>query len=168
MASKLKRIIIHWTAGYSYPNNIEAQRYHFLVDKDGKVYDGYHEPEDNIDCTDGDYAPHTGGGNTGSIGISMCGMDKFDTIHKKTPHPITLEQMEATCKKCGELCIKYNIKPTANSILTHAMFGLLYPNTTSKGKIDICYLPPINVFGIEECNEILKKKVIWYYNNLKK
>ena len=167
MASKLKRIIIHWTAGYSYPNNIETQRYHFLVDKDGKVYDGYHKPEDNIDCTDGDYAPHTGGGNTGAIGISMCGMVGFDTIKKNTKSPITLEQMEATCKKCAELCKEYDISPNVKTIMTHAMFGLLYPKTISHGKIDIIYLPPIKLYGVEECNKTLRNKVMWYYNRLK-
>lgn len=69
-----KRIILHWTAGTNYPNTTDLQHYHFLIDKDGKVYNGVYTPEDNLNCYDGKYAQHTGGGNTGSIGIAVCGM----------------------------------------------------------------------------------------------
>ena len=73
----MKRIIIHWTASRYYPNDYEKHFYHYLIDKDGKVYNGYYTPEDNLDCSDGKYAAHTGGGNTGSIGIAMCAMAGF-------------------------------------------------------------------------------------------
>ena len=43
----MKRIIIHWTAGGYYPTTAEKEVYHFLVDKDGKVYNGKFAPENN-------------------------------------------------------------------------------------------------------------------------
>ena len=60
----MKRIIIHWTAGGYYPTTAEKEVYHFLVDKDGKVYNGKFAPENNLKCVKGCYAAHTGGGNT--------------------------------------------------------------------------------------------------------
>ena len=70
----MKRIIIHWTAGTYQPNNTDFEHYHYLVNGDGMVINGKFKPEDNLNCNDGKYAAHTGGGNTGSIGIAMCGM----------------------------------------------------------------------------------------------
>ena len=63
-----KRLIIHWSAGRYYPSEFEKQYYHYLVDVEGKIYNGKFLPEDNNNCNDGKYAAHTGGGNTGSIG----------------------------------------------------------------------------------------------------
>ena len=33
---KMKRIIIHWTAGAWFPNATDKEHYHFLIDKNGK------------------------------------------------------------------------------------------------------------------------------------
>ena len=74
----MKRIIYHWTASGHYPTDFEKNFYHFLIDRNGKIYEGKYKPEDNSDCTDGKYSAHTGGGNTGSIGIAFCGMANFD------------------------------------------------------------------------------------------
>ena len=74
---KIKRIIIYWTAGGWFPNATDKEHYHFLIDKNGKTINGKHKVEDNINCNDGKYAAHCGGGNTGSIGVAMCGMLNF-------------------------------------------------------------------------------------------
>ena len=71
----MKRIILHWTAGRYYPTQFEKQYYHFLIDKDGRIYNGIHKPEDNLNCSDGNYAAHTGGGNTGSIGFRLFNLN---------------------------------------------------------------------------------------------
>ena len=68
----MKRIILHWTAGANEPNNTDYQHYHYLVNGNGVVVKGKYNPEDNLNCNDGKYAQHTGGGNTGSIGVAMC------------------------------------------------------------------------------------------------
>ena len=68
----MKRIIIHWTAGTYQPNSTEFEHYHYLINRDGLVIKGKHSVQDNKNCTDGNYAAHTGGGNTGSIGVAVC------------------------------------------------------------------------------------------------
>ena len=79
----MKRIIIHWTAGSYNVNSSVLNSYHYAVDDKGGVVPCNHRPEDNENCQDGNYAAHTGGGNTGSIGVSMCGMYGFDLKNKK-------------------------------------------------------------------------------------
>mgnify|MGYP003620530055 FL=1 len=64
MAKGLDKIIIHWTAGAPVPNAVDKEHYHFIIDQEGKAHIGNYKPEDNINCKDGKYARHTGGGNT--------------------------------------------------------------------------------------------------------
>lgn len=99
----MKRIIIHWTAGTNYPNQTDKNHYHFLIDKDGRVTNGKYKPEDNEDCYDGGYAPHTGGGNTGSIGIALCGMQGFLNSKNTGHYPLTKVQIERCFKLIAEL-----------------------------------------------------------------
>ena len=75
----VKRIILHWSAGRYYPSEFEKRYYHFLIDVEGNVYSGLFKPEDNDNYLDGKYAAHTGGGNTGSIGVCLCGMFGFQS-----------------------------------------------------------------------------------------
>ena len=58
----MKRIIIHWTAGFGSPNFVDKKHYHYLIDSSGGVHNGDFKPEDNENCNDGKYAAHTGGG----------------------------------------------------------------------------------------------------------
>ena len=84
----IKRIILHWTAGRYYPTQFEKQYYHYLVDKDGRIYEGIFKPEDNNNCSDGKYAQHTGGGNTGSIGVALCSMYGFKSRQNAGQFPV--------------------------------------------------------------------------------
>ena len=61
----MKRIILHWSAGSYKPNSTDMAHYHYLIDGDGEIKEGFLKPEDNLNCNDGRYAAHTGGGNTG-------------------------------------------------------------------------------------------------------
>ena len=70
----MKRIILHWSAGGYTPSQVDFEHYHFLVLKNGDILKGKYTPEDNLNCNDGHYAAHTGGFNTGSIGIALCAM----------------------------------------------------------------------------------------------
>ena len=162
----MKRVIIHWTAGANKPNSTDLLHYHFLVDSDGKVYKGKYKPEDNENCTDGKYAQHTGGGNTGSIGVSMCGMyvpPKTDL--RKTKYPLTRKQCEATFKLVADVCKKYQIPVTAQNIMTHYEFGKSHPNTSSAGKIDIIYLPPYPEQTADKIGNFIRSKIRWYSIN---
>lgn len=133
----MKRIIIHHTAGTYIPNNIDKKAYHYLVDNNGKVFEGIYKPEDNENCNDGKYAAHTLKGNTGSIGVSACCNMRFNLTAKVSPYPLTLVQFKSICKLCSELCKKYKIP--VDNIFTHYGFDLAH--NIKQGKVDITYLP---------------------------
>ncbi len=158
----MKKIILHWTAGFYYPTAYEKNYYHFLVDKDGTVHDGIYKPEDNLNCNDGRYAPHTGGGNTGAIGLAMCAMAGFKSSSCVGDYPITKKQFEASMKLCAELSIKYKIPIAQESIMTHYEFGVKHPSSSSAGKIDIIYLPPYPWVEKNDIGAFIRSKIKWY------
>lgn len=164
----LTKICLHWTAGANNPCSTDLKSYHYLVDSQGKIYSGNHRPEDNINCNDGNYAAHCGGGNTGCIGISACGMAGFDTKNKKTKFPLTQKQVEAMCDKAAEICIKYGINVDKNSVFTHYEFGQNNPKTSSYGKIDFIYLPYLPNLQKERIGNYLRNKIQWYILKRKK
>lgn len=149
-----KNIIMHWTGGNYTPCSTDLEHYHYLVDKSGNVYTGKYTPQDNENCTDGKYAAHCGGGNTGRIGISLC-------CRKNTNTPPIKIQVEAFCKLAAQLCHVYGLKPI--DCITHAEFGQKNPKTSSYGKIDINSIPYANKSGITECGNYLRNKIQWYY-----
>ena len=133
-----------------------------MINGDGLVVKGKYKPEDNLNCNDGKYAQHTGGGNTGSIGVSMCGMLGFKSSKDVGKYPLTKKQCESCFKKVAELCKQYNIPITAQTVMTHYEFGKAHPNTSSAGKIDIIYLPP---YPQERAvGDFIRNKVKWYYS----
>lgn len=160
----MNKIIIHWTAGTYQPNTTDLEHYHFLIDGEGKKHNGKYKPENNENCNDGKYAAHTGGGNTGAIGVSMCAMAGFNSAASCGNYPITPVQLEACFKLCAELCKKYNI-PVEN-VMTHYEFGINHPDTTSHGKIDIIYLPPYPLIKRNEVGGFIRNKIRWYLNKL--
>lgn len=158
----MKRIVIHWTAGAYYPTDYEKEHYHFLIDKDGKVHNGKFKPEDNEVCRPGKYAAHTGGGNTGSIGVAICAMAGFKNSSSVGKYPILKKQFESTMEFCAKLAAKYNIEITPETVLTHYEFGIKNPKSTSAGKIDITYLPPYSWVSKSETGSFIRSKVKWY------
>ncbi len=158
----MKRVIIHWTAGAYYPSDYEKEHYHYLVDKDGKVHNGKFKPEDNNICTTGNYAAHTGGGNTKSIGIAICGMAGFKNSANVGKYPILKKQFESTMEFCASLAKKYNLGISPQTFMTHYEFGVNNPKTTSAGKIDIIYLPPYSWVAKNEIGSFIRSKIKWY------
>ena len=71
---QFKRVVCHWTAGANFPSPEDLEAYHVLCDRVGHFHRGNHPITDNLDCSDDDYARHTGGLNTGSVGFAYCGM----------------------------------------------------------------------------------------------
>jgi len=161
----MKKIIIHWTAGFGMPTAHELECYHYLIDTLGKLHQGKFKPEDNLNCEDNKYAHHTGGGNTGSIGVSMCGMVGFQSSSHIGSCPITKVQFEACMKLCAELAKKYDIKITPDTIMTHYEFGQKHPDTTSYGKIDIIFIPPYSWLSKDDCGSFIRSKIGWYQEN---
>lgn len=162
----MKRIIIHWTAGSYMPNEHELNCYHYLVGSKGEVYYGSHKPEDNENCNDGNYAAHTGGGNTGSIGIAVCGMFGFKNRQSVGNYPLTAVQCERLFKLVAEVAKKYKINITPQTVMTHYEFGVQHPNTDSKGKIDIIYLPPFPTVKQSEVGDYIRNKAKWYSSKI--
>lgn len=162
----MKRLIIHWTGGSYTPNARDLECYHFLVDDTGKVHKGKFRPEANLNCQKGKYAAHTGGGNTGSIGVSMCGMYGFKNKTCTGNYPITARQFEAVMKLCAELTIKYSIEITPQTVMTHYEFGEKHPDTTSAGKIDITYIPPYSWVDKNDAGSFIRSKIKWYRNQI--
>ena len=158
----INRIILHWTAGRYYPTQFEKQFYHYLIDKDGRLYKGIYSPEDNLDCSDNKYAAHTGGGNTGSIGVAFCAMSGYKSPQSVGKYPILPIQFESCMAFCAELCKKYCIQIDDNHVLTHYEFGQKHPKTTSFGKIDIVYLPCHNWVGKNDIGSFIRSKIRWY------
>jgi len=163
----MKRIIIHWTAGGYFPTVDEKRCYHFLIDKSGNIHKGKFQPEANEICKIDQYAAHTGGGNTGSIGVSMCAMSGFKNKDNIGNYPITAKQFEATMKLCAELSDKYKFDITPNTVMTHYEFGLKNPKTSSAGKIDIIYIPSYSWVAQAEVGSFIRSKIKWYKQNLK-
>ena len=166
--TSLSKICLHWTAGSNKPCDTDLKAYHFLVDTNGRIYPGTHKPEDNLNCKDGNYAAHCGGGNTGCIGISCCGMYKFDLKSKQTKYPLTQKQVESMCNKVAELCIKYEIQINENSVFTHYEFGQTHPKTSSYGKIDFTYISYLPNLQKERIGNYLRNKIQWYLIKQKK
>ena len=158
----MDKIIIHWTAGGYYPNAVDRAHYHFLVDKNGKVYNGNYAPKDNENCYDGKYAAHTGGGNTRAIGVGLCGMASFVDKHNVGHYPLTKKQCESAFKLIAQLAKRYNIPVDSKHVMTHYEFGLKNPKTISRGKIDIIYLPPYPDVSQEKVGNFVRQKIRWY------
>lgn len=163
----MKKIIIHWTAGGPVPTSYEKEHYHYLVDSLGKIHLGKFKPEANLVCREGLYAMHTGGGNTGSIGVSLCGMANFKNPKDQGKFPITKVQFEATMKLCAQLATQYDIKITPDTVMTHYEFGQSHPETTSYGKIDIIFLPPYPWVSKNDVGSFIRSKIRWYEENEK-
>lgn len=162
----MKRIILHWTAGGLVPTSYEKEFYHYLVDSVGKVYPGKFKPEANSICRNGMYAAHTGGGNTDSIGVSMCGMANFRSKNNMGDFPITKVQFESAMKLCAKLAKQYGIYVSPETVMTHYEFGQKHPETTSYGKIDIIFIPPYPWVSKDDIGSFIRSKIRWYEDNL--
>lgn len=166
----MKRIVIHWTAGGGMPNDTDKEHYHYLVDIGGRFYCGKFKPEDNLVCKNDKtgkpmYACHTGGGNTGSIGVAFCGMRNFKNRENIGDCPITRIQFETVMQLCAEICKKYHITVTPQTVMTHYEFGKSHPKSSSAGKIDIVYLPPFSYVKQSDVGEFVRNKIRWYVNH---
>lgn len=164
MASLANRITFHHTGGVYTPNARDKYCYHYLVDNKGKIYKGDFSVADNFNCTDNKYAAHCGEGNTKNIGIAFCGNYHFSWKTKATSYPLTRIQLEAGFKLAAELCTKYNITISPETVFTHFEFD--QRKKKPEGKIDIIYLPPFPSVKINTVGSFIRNKVSWYMHHL--
>lgn len=163
--TSLNKICLHWTAGANLPCQLDLNSYHYCVDKLGRIYPGTNTPEDNINCYDGKYAKHCSGGNTGCIGLSVCGMAGFSLSKKQTKYPLTQKQIEAFCCLAAYLSVKYGILISEKSVFTHYEFDR--KKAKPEGKIDITYihyLPNLSQYSV---GNYLRQKISWYRDKVK-
>ena len=163
---KLKRKIInHWTAGQNIPNTTDFEHYHFIVSGDGDVYHGDHKIEANDNTADGDYAAHTGGGNTRSIGVAVSAMVGYKSPKQLGEAPITKVQIEKMFELNAKLLFKEGFKKaTPENLMTHYEFGKSHPTTSSAGKIDITCIPSYPDVKPDECGNFIREKTQYYLN----
>lgn len=139
--TSMERIICHWTGGGYKASTLDRQHYHILIEDDGVLIRGLHEISDNAYTGDGDYAAHTRGRNTRSIGISVCCMaGAREKPFKPGKYPMTQTQWERMAEVAAELARAYDIPVTPKTVLGH---GEVQANlgTPQKGKWDPMVLP---------------------------
>jgi N-acetyl-anhydromuramyl-L-alanine amidase AmpD len=143
----MKRIIWHWSAGQHTPSSLDREHYHFIIDGAGKVHNGNLPPEANLSTGDGQYAAHTKGCNTGSIGIAVAAMaGAVERPFKAGAHPVTPAQVEALVKLTRDLAAKYKIPVTRETVLSHAEVQPTL-KIAQRGKWDIAWLPGMTAPG---------------------
>ena len=169
----MKRICIHWTAGTGFPSEFEKQHYHRLVDYRGDIYPGKKPPEVNLPkngkyLTEADdYVAHCGGGNSFCIGWALCGMAGFVNPQKPGSNLLRKMQFEKACYGIARDCNLYHIPVTPETVFTHYEFGKANPNTPSRGKIDIIWLPFRPDIPANKVGAFFRSTVNWYLQKIK-
>ena len=116
----MRRIVCHWTAGAYNPSENDLMHYHILIDGDGDLHRGTHTIADNESTGDGDYARHTSGLNTRSIGVSVCCMaGARESPFQSGDFPMKRVQWDTMIEVVAQLCRKYNIAITPTTVLGH-------------------------------------------------
>lgn len=140
--AKMRRIIVHWTAGLHKASDLDREHYHILIEGDALIRRG----KPSIALNDGGgvkpgYAAHTLNCNTGSIGVSLCCMaGAVASPFIPGSAPMTREQWDRLPIVLADLCRRYGIPVTRQTVLSHAeVQGTL--GIQQRGKWDIARLP---------------------------
>jgi len=141
----MKRIILHWTEGWREPNAVDLEHYHFLIAENrlsvARVARGDHSVADNVSTADDDYAAHTRGLNTGSIGVALCGMVGCEERPRKPgKNPYSQAQYNLMVKAVAQLCEFYKIPVTPQTVLAHGEVQAVL-GVKQAGKWDPMYFP---------------------------
>jgi peptidoglycan hydrolase-like protein with peptidoglycan-binding domain len=116
----MKRIICHWSEGNYKANSTDLEHYHILIEGDGTVRGGDYTILDNLSTSDGNYAAHTLGTNTGSIGVACCGMAGCqESPFKPGSQALKKSQWDVMVQVVAELCQFYGIPVTPTTVLGH-------------------------------------------------
>jgi len=139
--AQMQRIIVHWTAGANTASALDREHYHILIEGGGKVVRGKPSIDLNQAPVKKGYAAHTLNCNSGSIGVSLCGMaGAVESPFSAGRSPITREQWEILPSVLADLCRRYSIPVTPSTVLSHAeVQGTL--GIAQRGKWDISRLP---------------------------
>lgn len=140
--AKISRIIFHWTAGQNKASDLDREHYHILIEGDGKLVRGKPSIALNGEPkAKAGYAAHTLNCNTGSIGVSLCGMaGAVESPFNPGKQPITRMQWEALAAVLAQLCKRYAVPVDRKTVLSHAEVQPTL-KITQRGKWDISRLP---------------------------
>ncbi|MBV8299244.1 MAG: N-acetylmuramoyl-L-alanine amidase [Candidatus Eremiobacteraeota bacterium] len=126
---ELRSISLHWTA-HDYEQVFPA--YHFVLTRpDDVVVHHTHDLRENMRDVRLDpalpYAPHTRGGNSWSIGLSIAAM-RGATPSDFGAYPLTEPQLDALCRVAATLAAFYgigvaNVRTHAEAALADGYFG---------------------------------------------
>lgn len=136
----MKRLVVHWTAGAGFPSPEDAEAYHLLIDRVGLPHRGDHAITDNLSTADDDYAAHTRGLNTGAIGLALCGMaGANEKPFAPGRYPLTAPQWNNALLAAADLCERYGITPSRQSLLMHCEVEP-FLGVEQRGKWDVSVL----------------------------
>lgn len=156
----MKRVHVHWTAGAYAASENDREHYHILVDGDCGLVRGKYSIIANVSTSDADgYAAHTKSANTGAIGISACCMaGAVENPFNAGKYPLQIEQWDMLARVAADLCLKYGIKVTPETVLQH---GEVQQNLgiAQDGKWDICALPWEPSWSAAEVGDDFRKRV---------
>jgi nucleoid-associated protein YgaU len=139
--ASMKRIICHWTGGAYKASVLDRMHYHILIEDNGDLVRGCCSIKDNESARDGRYAAHTLRCNTGSIGVAVCCMAGASELpFQEGPFPMTEVQWERMADIVAELCDRYDIAVTDQTVIGH---GEVQCNLgiAQRGKWDPLVLP---------------------------
>lgn len=139
-AAKMQRVIVHWTAGAHKASALDKKHYHIMVEGGGTLVRGDKAIKLNEAPAKKGYAAHTLNCNSGSIGVSVCCMaGAIESPFNAGKHPMTRVQWDAMMAVVADLCTKYKIPVTPETVLSHAeVQGTL--GIKQRGKWDIARL----------------------------
>lgn len=187
-----RRIILHWTAGEHGPTDLELDSYHFLVEH---AHLESPDPEDDVvavrrgvpvaenmgDVGDPtpvgdpnvDYAAHTRGWNSYSVGVAICGMrGAVDRRPGGTvdpgSSPITRQQVRLTFGFLWTACAVWGLDPSdPNDLTTHFEAEHLhgvdqYPAGEGSWRWDVTWIPGLDLPTREDYGYWIREQVASY------
>lgn len=159
-AATMTRVILHWTGGAHVASILDRQHYHLIVEGDGNVVRGDLPISANRAPIRGNYATHTLGCNSGSIGVSLASMaGAKESPWNPGSHPLTAEQWAAGAEIVAELCRRYAIPVTPETVLSHAEVQETL-GIRQRGKWDIARLAfDPSVFGARVVGDRFRRDV---------
>ena len=121
---------------------------------------GDHAISDNLNCADDDYAAHTRGTNTGSIGVSLaCMAGAIEAPFNAGKYPMTRQQWDGIIQGIAQLCKFYKIPVTPETVLSHAQVQKTL-GIKQAGKWDFTRLAfDPSVVGAKACGDRMRSEV---------
>jgi hypothetical protein len=158
-----RRIILHWTGGPYRANAVDRKAYHYIVEHDGNVVQGVHPVAHNMQRVWGEnYARHTGGFNSFSVGISFAGMMDFVSAGNPGPAPLKAQQVLAGLRFTAECCDAWNLDPLDPAqVFHHREAWELHGVKGEKNhqKRDITHLPFMPELGFSQTGPWMRRKI---------